>query len=257
MKGKIKMSADDGNLEVDVYWSMRSPYCYIALNRCLEMRLKYYMNLNLYVTYPDAIKEPEMFTAMAAQKYRLQYQDIDSFRNGFFHGIPMRYPVPDVVIQHPTADSIYGEIAPFEEQVYVQFLTRHAIAASDIGMGWEYLNHVMRMLWNGQKRPWATPDDFTHVIEAINAAGIDADKLMATVAANPTKFDERSAARTVKQESNDAKHGGVPNFIFQNEPFFGQDRINLLIWRLKQHGLREREDYVPSTRAQGNPNFWG
>jgi 2-hydroxychromene-2-carboxylate isomerase len=252
------MSSESNNLEVDVYWSMRSPYCYISLNRCLEMQLKYHLDLNLNVTYPDAIKEPEMFTAFVAQKYRIAYQDIDSFRNAYFHGIPMRYPVPDVVVQHPDKDGLpYGEIATFEEQIYAHFLTRHAIAASDIGKGWEYLNSVMRMVWNGQKRPWATPDDFSHVIEAINAAGIDADKLMATVATNPEKYDERSAERTAKQESNDAKHGGVPNFIFQNEPFFGQDRINLLIWRLKQHGLREREDYKPSTRAQGNPNFWG
>jgi hypothetical protein len=27
---------------------------------------------------------------------------------------------------------------------------------------------------------------------------------------------------------------------FQGEPFFGQDRIELLVWRLKQHGLAER-----------------
>jgi 2-hydroxychromene-2-carboxylate isomerase len=252
------MSSSEGNLQVEVYWSMRSPYCYISLNRCLEMQAKYHLDLNLFVTYPDAIKEPEMFEAFVAQGYRIAYQDLDSFRNGFFHGIPMAYPVPDVVVQHPDKDGLpYGEIAPFEEQIYAQFVTRHAIAAGEIGMGWEYLNEVMRLLWNGQKKPWATPGDFSHVIRAINGAGIDAEKLMATVAADPEKYDKIAADRTVKQESNDAHHGGVPQFIFRNEPFFGQDRINLLIWRLKQYGLREREDYKPSTRAQGNPYFWG
>jgi hypothetical protein len=28
--------------------------------------------------------------------------------------------------------------------------------------------------------------------------------------------------------------------VFKDEPFFGQDRIDLLVWRLKQHGLRPR-----------------
>jgi hypothetical protein len=28
--------------------------------------------------------------------------------------------------------------------------------------------------------------------------------------------------------------------VFQGEPFFGQDRIELLVWRMKQHGLRPR-----------------
>ena len=31
-------------LEVDVFWSMRSPYCYIALDRILEMQKKYKQN---------------------------------------------------------------------------------------------------------------------------------------------------------------------------------------------------------------------
>jgi hypothetical protein len=30
--------------------------------------------------------------------------------------------------------------------------------------------------------------------------------------------------------------------------FFGQDRIDMLVWRLKQYGLRERADYEPSLR---------
>ncbi|MBQ0818168.1 MAG: DsbA family protein [Methyloceanibacter sp.] len=34
-------------LEVDVYWSMRSPYCYIALDRILEMQKKYNVKMNL------------------------------------------------------------------------------------------------------------------------------------------------------------------------------------------------------------------
>jgi 2-hydroxychromene-2-carboxylate isomerase len=38
-----------------------------------------------------------------------------------------------------------------------------------------------------------------------------------------------------------AGHWGVPTMAFKGEPFFGQDRIDLLLWRLKQHGLKERE----------------
>jgi hypothetical protein len=28
--------------------------------------------------------------------------------------------------------------------------------------------------------------------------------------------------------------------VFNGEPFFGQDRIDLLVWRMRQHGLCER-----------------
>ena len=37
-----------------------------------------------------------------------------------------------------------------------------------------------------------------------------------------------------------AASGGVPTFVFENEPFFGQDRINLLIWRMQSRGLTRR-----------------
>ena len=33
-----------------------------------------------------------------------------------------------------------------------------------------------------------------------------------------------------------AGHWGVPTMVFNGEPFFGQDRIDLLIWRLQQAG---------------------
>jgi hypothetical protein len=29
--------------------------------------------------------------------------------------------------------------------------------------------------------------------------------------------------------------------VFEGEPFFGQDRLDVLLWRLKQAGLRARE----------------
>jgi 2-hydroxychromene-2-carboxylate isomerase len=34
----------------------------------------------------------------------------------------------------------------------------------------------------------------------------------------------------------------VPTFVFEGEPFFGQDRIDLLIWRMESKGLTPRPD---------------
>jgi len=28
--------------------------------------------------------------------------------------------------------------------------------------------------------------------------------------------------------------------VFENEPFFGQDRIDVALWRMKQRGLKKR-----------------
>jgi 2-hydroxychromene-2-carboxylate isomerase len=36
---------------------------------------------------------------------------------------------------------------------------------------------------------------------------------------------------------DEAGHWGVPTLVFEGEPFFGQDRIETLRWRLDQVGL--------------------
>ena len=38
-----------------------------------------------------------------------------------------------------------------------------------------------------------------------------------------------------------AGHWGVPTVAFQGEPFFGQDRLDVLRWRLDQAGLKPRQ----------------
>lgn len=58
------------------------------------------------------------------------------------------------------------------------------------------------------------------------------------VAADPEAFE-----RAIEQNQSAHKaagHWGVPTFVFDGEPFFGQDRIDLLVWRMKQRGLIAR-----------------
>lgn len=252
------MSVEERTIDVDVFWSMRSPYCYISLDRCLEYQKQYHLNLNLKIVYPIAIKDRSWFESAKAMKYRLPYQNVDIFRTAAFHGVQMVYPIPDPVAQKPAKDSPYGEILPFGglganldegEQPDIKVLVRTAVGAERMGKGWEYLNEVMRLVWNGQKVPW-NANDYAHVRNAIQAAGIDADSLFEDVKADPEKYDKMVVENMDLQLTNDCGHTGVPCFVFQGEPFFGQDRMDMLIWRLKQYGLQEREDYKPSLRAQ-------
>ena len=76
---------------------------------------------------------------------------------------------------------------------------------------------------------------------------------MKDVADNPDKYDKLINTNMDLQKQNDAGHTGVPCFVFKNEPFFGQDRMDMLVWRLKQYGLTERADYEPSLRSIPHP----
>ena len=56
--------------------------------------------------------------------------------------------------------------------------------------------------------------------------------------ADPASYD--AAIEASQRALEEAGHWGVPTMVFEGEPFFGQDRIDLLLWRLRQHGLEER-----------------
>jgi len=58
------------------------------------------------------------------------------------------------------------------------------------------------------------------------------------ISADPDRFE---AVITANEKDHAASgHWGVPTFVFEKEPFFGQDRIDLLIWRMQAKGLVER-----------------
>ena len=44
---------------------------------------------------------------------------------------------------------------------------------------------------------------------------------------------------TVRAFQEAAGHWGVPLIDFQGEPFFGQDRLDVLLWRMTKAGLAD------------------
>ena len=73
---------------------------------------------------------------------------------------------------------------------------------------------------------------------ATERSGLD----LATLDRRAVDEADRLDAVVTANEADHAKagHWGVPTCVFRGEPFFGQDRLDVLLWRLKQHGLRER-----------------
>ncbi len=58
------------------------------------------------------------------------------------------------------------------------------------------------------------------------------------VAADPQGFDADIERNEAGQKA--AGHWGVPLMVFRGEPFFGQDRIDVLLWRMQKAGLARR-----------------
>ena len=94
---------------------------------------------------------------------------------------------------------------------------------------------MSQLIWGGTAN-WHEGDHLKHAAER---AGLDLAELDAIAASDAEALDAELAANQEALEM--AGHWGVPTLVFQGEPFFGQDRIGLAIWRMEQAGLKERE----------------
>lgn len=206
---------------------MRSPFCYLALDRVLALRAQCDVVVNLRIVYPVAIRNPDFFKT--APDYYRSYHLRDSNRVAEILGVPYRRPIPDPIIQ----DRVTNEIA--EHQPYIHELTRLAAAAVEAGLGLEFQDHVMRLIWDGRTDNW---NEGTHLSAAIKRAGLNPSALKRAIDMDPDRYDDAIESNQAAHAA--AGHNGVPLFVFQGEPFFGQDRLDMLIWRMKSCGLSGR-----------------
>ncbi len=212
-------------LSFDLYWSFRSPYCYLALDRILAIHRDHGVEVRVRPIYPIAVRKPDFFKN-TNPLYR-PYHTLDSHRVAESLGVPFRRPLPDPI----QMDMETGAIAP--EQPYIFRLTRLGMAAAMAGKGLPFLDQVSRIIWDGTVDGW---DQGGHLAGAMTRAGLDAEKLEQDVADDPDKYD---AALEENQEAHKAAgHWGVPLMVFEGEPFYGQDRVDLLLWRMGRKGLK-------------------
>ncbi|MEZ5971009.1 MAG: DsbA family protein [Hyphomonadaceae bacterium] len=214
-------------LEFDYYFSFRSPYSYLAAAQVEQLIARYDMKPRMRIVTPIAIRIPGFFKSVNPlwPPYLLR----DTFRIAQMHNIPYRWPRPDPIIMDITS----GEVAA--EQPYIHRVSRMGAAATRAGRGFEFARRASHKIWSGEVDAWHEGD---HLANAATEAGLDPAALEAAVRDN----GEALAAEITQNESDqrNAGHWGVPLFVFENEPFFGQDRLDHLVWRLKQAGLKER-----------------
>jgi 2-hydroxychromene-2-carboxylate isomerase len=214
-------------LAIELYWSFRSPYSYIVLPRILSLRETYMVSVDFRIVNPAAIRNPSYFARM--DPLARPYFVLDSARAAAFHGLPFRRPVPDPINQDPKT------LAIATEQPLALHLSRLGIAATEGGRGIEFGWEVAKVLWSGEIEGW---DEGDHLAEAARRAGLALSDLQSAVDAHYERFDAQLAEND--QALKAAGHWGVPTMVFENEPFFGQDRFDMLVWKLKQRGLTSR-----------------
>ena len=214
-------------LSVDLFFSFRSPYSYLALPKTLQLVADYDAIVNLRPVYPLAVRVPGFFKRANPQFAR--YVVLDSSRVAKHESIPFRFPRPDPIVQDMTTLDVA------ENQPYIHRLTRLGAAAQLAGRSLEFTDAIARVLWDGTVKGWNEGDHLSH---AAASAGFDLPVMDAAVAADPDRYERVISDN--EQAHAASGHWGVPTFVFENEPFFGQDRIGMLIWRMEGKGMTRR-----------------
>ena len=214
-------------LSVDLFFSFRSPYSYLALPKTLRLVADYDVTVNLRPVYPLAVRVPGFFKRTNPQF--LRYVGLDSRRVAERANIPFRFPRPDPIVQDMTTLDVA------DNQPYIHRLTRLGAAAQLEGRALGFVDAISRVLWDGTVSGWNEGD---HLIRAAAAGGFDLTAMDAAISADPDRYELIIAGN--EKDHAASGHWGVPTFVFDNEPFFGQDRIDLLIWRMESKGLTRR-----------------
>ena len=214
-------------LAIDVFWSFRSPYSYLVTPRLVQLHGEYDLDVRVRPVLPIAVRIPGFFDTVNPlwPPYVLR----DTMRIAQYLGIDYGWPRPDPIVQ----DYATRQVA--SEQPYIHRLTRLGVEAARRGRGLPFISEVSQIIWNGKIDGW---HEGAHLADATTRAGLDLAELDAVVARDEVALD---AAIAKNQEDHVAAgHWGVPTMAFQGEGFFGQDRLDLLVWRLEQHGLSKR-----------------
>lgn len=208
---------------VDVYWSFRSPYSRLVTADLLQLRDDYAVDVQLRVVLPLAVRNPQALFDSSNRKPP-RYIVMDSVRRGEMLGRPIVFPAdPDPIVQD------FRTMEVVKEQPYIYRLSKLGVEANRRGRGVELADRVAALIFGGT-RGWDQGDLLT---DAVADAGLDLADLDAAIGDG----DHLEEIARNQDALDAAGHWGVPTMVFRGEPFFGQDRIHTLRWRLDRAGL--------------------
>lgn len=209
--------------EVDLFFSFRSPWSYYGAWQMYDLQQEYALRVNLRVVNPIYIRYNDFFNK-AHEKWQ-PYFLTDLLRYSEYRGLPIGTPRPD---------PINVELAADDPDHLVLKLNPLGIAAGPAGRGIEFAREVSAIVWDGRIDGW---DQGDHLRLAAERAGLELPVLEQWVSDNDSEWRQQLLANDTALEEH---HWGVPTMVFDGEPFFGQDKIELLLWRMQQKGLAKR-----------------
>ena len=204
---------------IDLFWSMRSSYSYLALDRIIDIKEKYDVKINFKFVLPLALRHRNYFINMP--KSRKNYGKLDNLRIAKYYNIPFKWPDPDPVK--------FTNGIPDYDQPLAYKVSRMGVLAEKNNKGFDYVEALSRAIWDGKNKNW---NDKSFLISLFKSIGLNYEEMEKEVDKNSDIYDEMLSINGRKLE--ESGHWGVPTLVLRKEPFFGQDRIDIFEWKLKE-----------------------
>jgi len=208
--------------KIDLFFSFRSPYSYLATYGALNIPTRYDATVVLRPVLPLALRDASFFNPSGFD--RVKYILIDWERRAKMLGVPHKWPSPDPIVQDMKTFKVS------EDQPYIYRLSMLGVEAKRRGRGLEFAAEVARLIFGGT-RDWHQGD---HLADAVRRAGLELASMEAVIEDGASHMHEIEKNQVEQLEKG---HRGVPLFVYNDEPFFGQDRIDSLCWQLKRDGV--------------------
>lgn len=193
---------------IEYYYALASPWSYLGNDMLRTIATRHAVEID-----PVIIDYDRMFDAAGTiplpkrPPLRKSYRLIELKRWSDFRGVPL----------NPQPRFYRGEVEEPDERQGALMVT----AAQQAGLDSLRLAHaIQRALWAEERSPFSSEE-----LRAIaDAEGFDGQALLDAVSTTDTEHayqeqTERSVERNVF---------GMPFYIFEDEPFWGQDRLELL-----------------------------
>jgi 2-hydroxychromene-2-carboxylate isomerase len=190
--------------EVKMYSDFKSPFAYLAFEPGLALEKRYQVNVSWK---PFQLRIKDKGQRSAYSDYKTRYSYLDARRWAEPRGLVIRsqlkvYDTRIALIGGLFAQK-HGQLLLFNLKVYELFWKRELL-----------------------------PDDADQVAAVVASFGLSADEYRGYLAGEGAVEYDRL------QEEAAADHiFGVPIFLFEDEPFWGYDRIPMLEERLAEAGL--------------------
>ncbi len=205
---------------VDAFLSVQSPYSYFAAPRLRRLATHPDIQVQFRLVTPGVLRIPNAY----AGRGRLEqgYFLLDVTRTAAFLGLDYAEAKP-----YPVEFEPGSRWRAASEQPRVHRLLSVLSAASEQGRGLTLFEAIMRLVWGGKTKDWHLGN---HLQSAAAEVGIDWDDLERLAASEGDRLID--AVHAKDEALLAAGHWGVPCFVVDGEPFYGQDRFDQLIWRL-------------------------